>query len=398
MKMKKYYASSIPEAMKLVRAELGEDAVILNSKVVVTKKFFGIIKKKSFEVVAGIDSMEPSNMAPAPVALPTSTTKDENARLHEITNAVQAKIHQEQPQNDAPLHGEVSISEDLRKEIADLKSLMHSMHKKTIQDQYPDELLSFIEYLRQQELSEELITTIGDELFTHVKEASDINFSQCKMITKSLLRKKLEDLPVGGISYEKKYINVLGPTGVGKTTTIAKMAARAVLEKKKKVGFITTDTYRIAAIEQLKTYAGLLQAPVEIAYNATDFEQAIHRLSHLDIVFIDTAGRNYKEVKYVDDLQRLIKFDDQAESFLVLAMTTKEKDMANIVEQFKQLPIEKLIFTKIDETNSIGTMINLMIKYNKGLAYYTNGQEVPEDIEEADLEAVLNLFFQGEEK
>lgn len=147
----------------------------------------------------------------------------------------------------------------------------------------------------------------------------------------------------------------------------------------------------------MKTYAGLLQAPVEIAYNATDFEQAVQRLAHLDLVFIDTAGRNYKEVKYVNDLQRLIKFDDQAESFLVLAMTTKEKDMANIIEQFKQLPIEKFIFTKLDETNSIGTMINLMIKYNKGLAYYTNGQEVPEDIEEANLEAVLNLFFQGEE-
>lgn len=396
MKMKKYYASSIPEAMKLVRAELGEDAVILNSKVVVTKKFFGMIKKKSFEVVAGIDSMEPSNTAPAPAALPITKTNKEDARLLEITNAVQAKIHQ--PQHPAVLHEESGISEELRKEITDLKALMQSMHKKTTQAQYPDELLPFIEYLRQQELNEELITTIGDELFMHFKEASEINFSQCKMITKNLMRKELENLPVGGLSYEKKYINVLGPTGVGKTTTIAKMAARAVLEKKKKIGFITTDTYRIAAIEQLKTYAGLLQAPVEIAYNATDFEQAIQRLSHLDLVFIDTAGRNYKEVKYVDDLQRLIKFDDQAESFLVLAMTTKEKDMANIVDQFKQLPIEKFIFTKIDETNSIGTMINLMIKYNKGLAYYTNGQEVPEDIEEADLEVVLNLIFQGEEK
>ncbi|KGR81410.1 flagellar biosynthesis protein FlhF [Lysinibacillus boronitolerans] len=397
MKMKKYYASSIPEAMKQVRAELGEDAVILNSKVVITKKFFGLIKKKSFEVVAGVDAMEPRQVAsvPSPAVLPVA--KKENARLQEITNAIQAKIHQEPPQ-DVAVHEDASISEELRKEIADLKSLMQSMHKKTTQAQYPDELLPFIEYLRQQELSEELITTIGDELFMHFKEASEINFSQCKLITKNLLRKKLEVLPVGGLSYERKYINILGPTGVGKTTTIAKMAARAVLEKKKKIGFITTDTYRIAAIEQLKTYAGLLQAPVEIAYNATDFEQAIQRLSHLDLVFIDTAGRNYKEVKYVDDLQRLIKFDDQAESYLVLAMTTKERDMENIVDQFKQLPIEKFIFTKIDETNSIGTMINLMIKYNKGLAYYTNGQEVPEDIEEADLEAVLNLFFQGEEK
>ncbi|MFJ5765146.1 MULTISPECIES: flagellar biosynthesis protein FlhF [unclassified Lysinibacillus] len=398
MKMKKYYASSIPEAMKLVRADLGEDAVILNSKVVVTKKLFGLVKKKNFEVVAGIDSMEPSYTAPAPANVPSIPAKKENASLQEITNAVQAKIQHAQPKYEPSSQDETGMSEELRKEIADLKSLMQSMHKKASQAQYPDELLPFIEYLRQQELNEELITTIGDELFTHFKEASDINFSQCKLITKNLLRKQLEGLPMGGLSYERKFINVLGPTGVGKTTTIAKMAARAVLEKKKKIGFITTDTYRIAAIEQLKTYAGLLQAPVEIAYNSTDFEQAVQRLSHLDLVFIDTAGRNYKEVKYVDDLQRLIKFDDQAESFLVLAMTAKEKDMTKIIDQFNGVPIEKIIFTKIDETNSIGTMINLMIKYNKGLAYYTNGQEVPEDIEEADLEAVLNLFFQGEEK
>ncbi|MGN4126185.1 flagellar biosynthesis protein FlhF [Lysinibacillus sphaericus] len=398
MKMKKYYASSIPEAMKLVRADLGEDAVILNSKVVVTKKFFGLVKKKSFEVVAGIDAMEPSNVAPKTAVTPVIPSSKENANLHDITNAVQAKVHLAQPKHETTLQEDTGIPEELRKEIADLKSLMQSMHQKTTQAQYPDELLPFIEYLRQQELNEELISTIGDELFMHFKETSEINFSQCKLITKNLLRKKLEGLPIGGLSYDRKYINVLGPTGVGKTTTIAKMAARAVLEKKKKIGFITTDTYRIAAIEQLKTYAGLLQAPVEIAYNATDFEQAIQRLSHLDLVFIDTAGRNYKEVKYVDDLQRLIKFDDQAESFLVLAMTAKEKDMTNIIDQFKQLPIEKIIFTKIDETNSIGTMINLMIKYNKGLAYYTNGQEVPEDIEEAELEEVLNLFFQGEEK
>ncbi len=398
MKMKKYYASSIPEAMKQVRAELGEDAVILNSKVVITKKFFGMIKQKSFEVVAGVDGVEPNQVAPVPTPVKLPIATKENARLQDITNAIQEKIHQDQSSHDVVKHEDTGISEELRKEIADLKSLMQSMHKKTTQAQYPDELFPFIEYLRQQELNEELITTIGDELFMHFKEASEINFSQCKMVTKNLLRKRLESLPIGGLSYERKYINVLGPTGVGKTTTIAKMAARAVLEKKKKIGFITTDTYRIAAIEQLKTYAGLLQAPVEIAYNATDFEQAIQRLSHLDLVFIDTAGRNYKEVKYVDDLQRLIKFDDQAESYLVLAMTTKEKDMANIIDQFNQLPIEKFIFTKIDETNSIGTMLNLMIKYNKGLAYYTNGQEVPEDIEEADLEAVLNLFFQGEEK
>ena len=382
--------------MKLVRADLGEDAVILNSKVIVTKKFFGLVKTKSFEVLAGIDRIEPDTSVSA-AAFPTLKMK-ENTKLQEINNALQAQIQQTRVEHESVALDEVGISKELKKEIADLKSLMQSMHKKATQAQYPDELLPFIEYLRQQELSEELITTIGDELFTHFKEASDINFSQCKLITKNILRKKLEILPFSGLSYERKYINVLGPTGVGKTTTIAKMAARAVLEKKKKVGFITTDTYRIAAIEQLKTYAGLLQAPVEIVYNATDYENAVQKLAYLDLVFIDTAGRNYKEIKYVDDLQRLIKFDEEAESFLVLSMTAKEKDMSMIIDQFHQVPIEKFIFTKIDETNSIGAMLNLMIKYNKGLAYYTNGQEVPEDIEEASLEAVLTMFFQGEDK
>ena len=217
-------------------------------------------------------------------------------------------------------------------------------------------------------------------------------------ITQSYLRNQLTDVEIGGLTYDKKYINVLGPTGVGKTTTIAKMAARSVLEKKKKIGFITTDTYRIAAIEQLKTYAGLLQAPVEIVYNAEDYKKAIEKLDYLDIIFIDTAGRNYKEAKYVNDLQQLINFNEQAQSFLVVSLTAKERDIESIIEQFDKIPIEKFIFTKLDETNSIGTMFNLMIKYKKGLAYYTNGQEVPEDIEQADLEKLFELFFQGEVK
>ena len=144
MKTKKYNASSIPEAMKLVRAELGEDAVILNSKVVVTKKFFGLIKKKSFEVIAGIDRIEPNVSAPATVQ-PTFKLK-ENTKLQEITNAMQAQNQAEYEQTTLDDSG---IPKELKQEIADLKALMQSMHKQTTQAQYPDELLPFIEYLRQ---------------------------------------------------------------------------------------------------------------------------------------------------------------------------------------------------------------------------------------------------------
>ncbi|KGR73910.1 flagellar biosynthesis protein FlhF [Ureibacillus sinduriensis] len=381
MKMKKYTAPSISEAMKLVRAELGEDAVIINSKVIVTKKLFGLIKQKNFEVLAGVDQVETKTMSPQ---LPD---------LQSNTKTIQYKEPEEQPK----LHIDDTLSKELKSEIADLKLMMKSMQKHTIQSELPENFLPYIDFLKRQELSEELITAISDELFVHQKQKNaPLTEVEMKEITKEVLRELLKELPMGGLSYQKKYINVFGPTGVGKTTTIAKMAARSVLEKKKKIGFITTDTYRIAAIEQLKTYANLLQAPVEIVYNANDYKKAIENFAHLDLVFIDTAGRNYKEAKYVDDLKKMINFDEEVESYLVLALTAKEQDMESIIQQFGEIPIGKYIFTKIDETNSIGTMYNLMIKYNKGLAYYTNGQEVPEDIEVADLDAVLELFFQGE--
>lgn len=382
MKMKKYNAPSIAEAMKMIRADLGEDAVILNSKVVTKKKYFGLVKEKSFEVVAGVDRVEKQPpVSPLPdFAAPVSSYKE-----------IAASPAKEQETADN------QMNEELKKEIADLKSIMQSLQRHSIQSQYPDELLPFIDFLKRQELSKELITAISDELFQHFKNNSqEISFQDMRAVAEDYLREQLKGVEIGGLTYDKKYINILGPTGVGKTTTIAKMAARSVLEKKKKIGFITTDTYRIAAIEQLKTYAGLLQAPIEIVYNAEDYKNALNKLDHLDIIFIDTAGRNYKEAKYVEDLQRLINFTDQAESFLVLSLTAKEKDIEAIVDQFKEIPIKKFIFTKLDETNSIGTMFNLMIKYKKGLAYYTNGQEVPEDIEQPDLENLFELFFQGE--
>ncbi|MEL3960538.1 flagellar biosynthesis protein FlhF [Lysinibacillus endophyticus] len=381
MKMKKYVAPSISEAMKQIRTELGDDAVIINSKVVITKKFFGLIKHKNFEVLAGVDSVESVNLP--------SHLLDMQPR--NVSNTQIDTISEKELQNT-----DLKLTTELKSEIADLKSILQSIQKQTTHSDIPEEILPMIDFLKRQELNEELITAISDELFVYYKKAENINIDEIKSITKDVLKKYLIQLPIGGLSFEKKYINVLGPTGVGKTTTIAKIAARSVLEKKKKIGFITTDTYRIAAIEQLKTYANLLHAPVEIVYNANDYKTAIEKMENLDLVFIDTAGRNYKEAKYVDDLKKIINFEDDVESYLVLSLTSKEQDMEAIIQQFHEFPIEKFIFTKIDETNSIGTMYNLMIKYNKGLAYYTNGQEVPEDIEEANIDKLIELFFQGE--
>lgn len=362
--MKKYTASTMPEALKLIRKELGEEAIILNSKTVYSKGFLGLFKKKSIEVLAGMDTFETP-----------STLKEQSSSHFEQTN---------------------NVADEIKRELEDLKYLVKSIKHPLMDQNYPEEISNLLYYLKAQELEEELITTVRDELFVHMKKnPHQMDLEHQITITKTSLLSFFKELPFGGLSYTKKYINVLGPTGVGKTTTIAKMAARAVLENKKKVGFITSDTYRIAAIEQLKTYAGLLQAPIEIVYNENDLQQAMKRFEFLDVVFIDTAGRNYKEIKFVEDLQKLIDFKENTETFLVLSTTSKQKDMEVIIEQFIDFPIEKFIFTKIDETHSIGSIINLMVKYKKGLAYYTDGQEVPEDIVEANINDLLHLLLKG---
>lgn len=198
MKMKKYIAATMPEAMKAIRKELGDEAVILSSKVVYSKGFLGMFKKKSIEVLAGMDSIELSNKA---ANLPTvQLDPDSNQTL------------------------------EIKKELEDIKNMVKSIQRPQLEQQYSEELHTLIHHLKQQELTEELITRVSDELFVHGKKTIEEQLH----FTKNYLNNILSDLSFGGISYERKFINVLGPTGVGKTTTIAKMAARAVLEKKKK--------------------------------------------------------------------------------------------------------------------------------------------------------------------
>ncbi len=368
MKMKKYTAATMVEAMKRVRMDFGDDAVILSSNVVKTKGFLGLFKKKSVEVVAGFD--EPTKTYAAPV-------RDDSAQTSFI---------------------ESRVSVEMKKEMLEMKKMLKTMQYSTNTDlsSFPNDMQPLLAHLQQQDISLAYVTQLGEALFSEMKsQKRDFTLDEQKEFIRHSIIKTIGNLPFGGISFTKKYINVLGPTGVGKTTTIAKVAARALLEQKKKVGFITTDTYRIAAIEQLRTYANLLQAPVEIAYNSADFAKAIEKLADRDLIFIDTAGRNYKEQKYVDDLSNLIDFSLDMESYLVLSMTSKENDMRTIIQQFNAFPIEKFIFTKMDETDSIGPLFNLMNEYKIGTAYYTDGQEVPEDITEATLEKLVSILLAG---
>ncbi|MEM5595594.1 hypothetical protein AAHB53_03285 [Niallia circulans] len=189
-------------------------------------------------------------------------------------------------------------------------------------------------------------------------------------------------------------MNVIGPTGVGKTTTLAKIAANIILRQQKSVGFITTDTYRIGAIEQLKTYANILDVPLEVCYSLEDFEHATKKLEECDVILIDTAGRNFRNKKYVEDLMQVVDYKREMETLLVLSMTAKQDDLEEIYQQFSAIKIDAFVFTKLDETSSYGAMINLIVACKKGAAYITTGQNVPDDIVPATPEELVNKLFE----
>jgi len=255
-----------------------------------------------------------------------------------------------------------------------------------------EHIQKIIDILSDQQLSSEIIDDVVLVLSEELEKKS-MSYEECIELTKTSL---LSKLPLKEPTlFQKKYVNVVGPTGVGKTTTLAKLAAESVIKHGKKVAFITTDTYRIAAIDQLKTYATILNIPIEVAYNLEDFQKAATKFSHYDLVFIDTAGRNFRNKEYVKELKSIIDFEQDMETYLVLALTSKQGDMETILKQFSLIPITHFIFTKMDETSSLGAMYNMGTKYGVNTAYVTNGQNVPDDILKATSAVIVQSIIEG---
>ncbi|WP_440706497.1 flagellar biosynthesis protein FlhF [Heyndrickxia oleronia] len=373
MKVKKYVAQNMAEAMKQIRQDLGDEAVILNSKVTHTGGWLGLFKKKKLEVIAALDmERKPSKVF------------------------VKEKKREQHPQH--PNQKSLESNKNLHEEINEIKRMVQDITiNQPIQMQnYPEPIQIFCEKLYSQDLNMNIIHSLGDELLKQWRSSQvDPSEQVISEWAKKHFTEILSQYDNGESNVRKKYINLVGPTGVGKTTTLAKIAAGEVINNRKKIAFITTDTYRIAAIEQLKTYANLLNVPVEVVYKLEDFQKAVKKYEDYDHVFIDTAGRNYREMKYIEELQKLIDFKQDIETFLTLSMTMKERDIQGIIKNFEILSIDKFIFTKLDETSTYGTLVNIIVQNKKGVAYLTYGQDVPDDVEVGSSQAIIKHLFEG---
>ncbi|ASB89598.1 flagellar biosynthesis protein FlhF [Bacillus sonorensis] len=356
MKIKKFVAGSMQEATKQIRHELGTDAVILNSKKIQTRRFLGLVKKQGVEVIAVVD-------------------QDYSDRQKPRRQQLQAAF----PNPGTPPEKPVQL--ELANQVKELKELLETRQHEQPVDVLPEPLKQADRLLTKQGVSAAVRTKAFSRLISSsFQEGEEWTEEKALLRVTDALAELLPENPGEQMAIRSKYVVLFGPTGVGKTTTLAKLAASSVLEENRKIAFITTDTYRIAAVEQLKTYAELLNAPLEVCYTQEEFKAAQQKFADFDHVFIDTAGRNFKDGQYVKELKDIIPFDRGLQAFLVLSATSKYSDMKELVRQFSSVPIDQLIFTKVDETDSLGSVMNLLADSKIGLGYMTNGQNVPEDI------------------
>jgi flagellar biosynthesis protein FlhF len=351
MIIKTYVVNNVNEAYPMIFDELGTEAFILNTKPIKTGGFFGLFRKKQVEVVAAADHYS------------------ENTSYKELAIQVEKPVNNNQ--------------NEVLKELSEVKGLIKTIvkdEKKTI----PPVLEKWVQRLQEQEVDDEIIEYFIKKLKMRHENLQSLPAQEIEQLFLAIIEQLFEEGKAKETDSTPFLITFVGPTGVGKTTTIAKLAAARVFQQRHKVGLLTTDTYRIAAVEQLKTYAGILNIPLEVVSNPTELPKSMEALKGCNLIFMDSAGRNYLEDEYIEQINQYLRYDAPQENYLVLSMTTRWRDMRNIVEQMKSVPIDKLILTKWDETSCYGVALNMVYHYPYPLSYVSLGQGVPQDIMQTD--------------
>ena len=275
--------------------------------------------------------------------------------------------------------GQKKVSERENSNMKFIKLIYKKLIDNEVDEKYADQIMSDIEgSLKKESNIDSILAAAYQKIILKLGEADDI---------------EIGDKP--------KVIFFVGPTGVGKTTTIAKVASRFKLEQQAKVAFITSDTYRIAAVEQLNTYASIIDSPVSVIYSADELEEAVNTYKDYDLIMVDTAGRSHKSEDQMDELgdmlanTKALKDNFDVKVYLVLSITTKYKDLVNITERYKDIDDWSIIFTKLDETCALGNILNIRMLTGAALSYTTSGQNVPNDIELINEQSLAKQLLGG---
>ncbi|MBM7559043.1 flagellar biosynthesis protein FlhF [Marinitoga litoralis] len=452
MKIKKYVVSTIPEAMEKIRNELGENAYILDTKRISKGGFLGIGGKKYIEVTAVLDE-EPEDVIKN-IKRPSGFSNNSQGKINEIREIVEnnkklderikrmkksdsfdqyapgkdklelsakndiLKLIEEQREisklmdKDAEkfydnndfneikykkvlynnshnnnLNKINSNNKNTNEDLKEIKDLIEKLSKRIALNGSNPLISELIESFKKQDLSDNLIENILNNLPHNVNKENWKSDNTFKNILFDIFRNNINiDVPnIHGT------VMLIGPTGVGKTTTLAKLAA---INKSKKIAIATIDLYRIAATEQLKTYAEIMDIPASICYTPTELKTTVESLKNFDVLLIDTAGRSHKDDMHIGELKMYIDASKPDFIFLTLPANMRLKDMIDVYNKFSICKPTHLIITKLDETSSYGQIPSIVNISKLPLSYITTGQVVPNDIEIPNSQKIFNLFYE----
>lgn len=357
MRVKRFVADTAQQAIARVKRDLGDDALILHSRPFKEGGFLGLFAKRRYEVLAAVDNKETMRI-PTAAKQPSAEKGEEKQR--QLFQPEQPKVMPE--------------LEQVKKELSEIKMAIEGVTAQVRNDSPTAETVEAVPTM----------PAVPVEPAAVDKPDPDVASSTSQ---KDLDEFLIKTYPIR-LGNRPTVVALVGPTGVGKTTTIAKLAANFALFEGKSVGLITIDTYRIAAVEQLKTYSEIINLPIEVVYTAADLKRAFQKLSDKQLILIDTAGRSQKNKQQIRELKHFFNGRPLNETHLVLSANTKLEDLLETADSFKELGVNRLIFTKLDETNSLSNVIEVAERLRIPLSYVTTGQSVPEDIEVATFEVI----------
>jgi flagellar biosynthesis protein FlhF len=422
MIIKKYVGRTESEATEEARKELGPNIVVMTVRPAKKTGFFSIFQPQKIEVTVGLEEeteRAPRSFSPekertvtpkvsaddysqkdtiiasggrvSPQITPVSEVKDDNSAIEEkldnLSNLLEKNF----------LKPEKSVTDDKK----DFDEPVAPVNRPSKNSEVSEETMSFIKLLYntliENEVDEIYVNQLTDEVEKISKPGLPFDYALANVYQKMVLKFGKSE-PIEPVTDGPRAEIFIGPTGVGKTTTIAKLASELSVTQKKKVALLTVDTYRIAAAEQLRTYASILEIPFRVIYTVDEMKQAAEDFKDYDYIMVDTAGHSLhnEELKQgVESFIRVLEDIMDCENFLVLSATTKYRDLIEIADAYSEMVAYKLIFTKMDETGAKGNLYNIRIHTGSPIAYITNGQNVPDDIAVFDAQRIVKNLLGG---
>jgi flagellar biosynthesis protein FlhF len=417
MQIKVFHAFTMQEAIRSIKAELGPDAVILSTKDVRQRgavgKWFG---RPLIEVTAAAEPRTvAAKAAEKAVAVGDSSSEPAIAPASRFQETLNGLVHDAGASTLTPQPGRPSSAQQqigsrrvsrAPGRLDRLRSELQGLHRHLLES-YPEDAIP-----TPKNVPRSMTTLFRDFLDRGLALRTAVSFVQSLHATlgddscgdratlrtalRTLVKQELADaLPAVGCGDRRRVSVFFGPSGVGKTTVIAKLAARYVTEQRRSVALLTLDAYRAAAVEQLRSYAAAMEIPMEAALTRQDAAEALHRLADAEVILIDSGGRTFAEAGYLHEVRWLTTLDLAVDTHLVLSATTREDDLLHAVRQCDEVPVSRLLFTKLDETGGAGSVLTIQKKSGIPLSYFSTGPRVPHDLEEASSNRLADLLLDG---